>query len=107
MEKVFEINSTEFVVSISFFSTDNKEPMPLPPAPYISDFDPLRSESNEEFTTRLKNMGKSKRLKINEYVENLIILFIDSMDKFNQLARRFSMRKDSTVNVGKYSKQPM
>ena len=29
------------------------------------------------------------------------------MEKFNQLARRFSMRKGPTGNTGKYSKQPM
>jgi len=28
------------------------------------------------------------------------------MEKFNQLARRFSMRKDTTTNIG-YSRQPM
>jgi hypothetical protein len=33
--------------------------MPLPPAPFVSEFDPLRPESNEEFIARLKNMGKS------------------------------------------------
>ncbi len=31
----------------------------------------------------------------------------DSMDKFNQLARRFSTRKDTTTNIGQYSRQPM
>ncbi|UJR25058.1 hypothetical protein I4U23_006418 [Adineta vaga] len=71
------------------YGKDNKERIPLPPAPFVSEFDPLRPESNEEFITRLKHMGKN------------------SMDKFNQLARRFSTRKDpSTTNVGKYSKQP-
>jgi hypothetical protein len=29
------------------------------------------------------------------------------MEKFNQVARRFSMRKDTTQNLGKYSKQPV
>jgi hypothetical protein len=71
------------------YGKDDKERIPLPPAPFISEFDPLRSESNEEFIARLKHMGKN------------------SMEKFNQLARRFSMRKDSTPNIGKYSKQPM
>jgi hypothetical protein len=71
------------------YGKDNKEPMPLPPAPFVSEFDPLRPESNEEFIARLKNMGKN------------------SMDKFNQLARRFSTRKDTTTNIGQYSRQPM
>ena len=82
--------------------------MPLPPAPYINEFDPLRQESNEEFIARLKNMGKSnvlhntKKLKL-----NYIFLYLkDSMEKFNQLARRFSMRKDTTNHIGKYSKEP-
>jgi hypothetical protein len=50
-------------------------------------------------------MGKSNTLQ----KKGLIIFFFlkDSMEKFNQLARRFSMRKDSTNNIGKYSKQSM
>jgi hypothetical protein len=47
-----------------FFCLDNTERIPLPPAPYVNEFDPLRSESNEEFIARLKHMGKSKTLKI-------------------------------------------
>lgn len=70
------------------YGKDDTNPMPLPPAPYINEFDPLRQESNEEFTTRLKHMGKN------------------SMEKFNQLARRFSTRKDSSNITTKYSKQP-
>ncbi|CAF3771033.1 unnamed protein product [Rotaria sordida] len=69
------------------YGKDNHEPISIPPAPNVSEFDPLRLESNEEFISRLKNMGKN------------------SMEKFNQLARRFSMRKDTTTNTGKYSKQ--
>ncbi|CAF4447753.1 unnamed protein product [Rotaria socialis] len=70
------------------YGKDNHDRIPLPPAPSASEFDPLRPESNEEFIARLKNMGKN------------------SMDKFNQLARRFSTRKNTTINPGKYSKQP-
>ncbi|CAF3954226.1 unnamed protein product, partial [Rotaria magnacalcarata] len=70
------------------YGKDNHDRIPLPPAPPVSEFDPLRPESNEEFIARLKNMGKN------------------SMDKFNQLARRFSTRKNTTINPGKYSKQP-
>ncbi|CAF0757938.1 unnamed protein product [Rotaria sp. Silwood1] len=69
------------------YGKDNLERIPLPPAAFVSEFDPLRLESNEEFIDRLKNMGKN------------------SMEKFNQLARRFSTRKDTTTNTGKYSKQ--
>ena len=92
-----------------FFLEDNKERIPLPPAPYVSEFDPLKSESNEEFITRLKNMGKSKKFQTKEYVEKFFTLVFpkDSMEKFNQLARRFSMRKDTLTNHGKYSNQPM
>ncbi|CAF3965661.1 unnamed protein product, partial [Rotaria magnacalcarata] len=71
------------------YGKDNHDRIPLPPAPPVSEFDPLRPESNEEFIARLKNMGKN------------------SMDKFNQLARRFSTRKNTTINPGKYSKQPL
>jgi hypothetical protein len=49
---------------IYLFSSDDKERIPLPPAPFISEFDPLRSESNEEFIARLKHMGKSNQLEI-------------------------------------------
>ncbi|CAF4116368.1 unnamed protein product [Rotaria sp. Silwood2] len=69
------------------YGKDNHEQMSLPPAPFVGEFDPLPPESNEEFIGRLKNMGKN------------------SMEKFNQLARRFSTRKDTTTNTGKYSKQ--
>jgi hypothetical protein len=55
---------------IDFFS-DNRERIPLSPDPYISEFDPLRSESNEEFIARLKNMGKSNTLQ----KKGLIIFF--------------------------------
>ena len=34
--------------------------MPLPMAPMLGEFDPLRTESNEEFIGRLKTMGKSR-----------------------------------------------
>lgn len=55
-------------------------------------------------------MGKSKKIikKNKVYFKKdlfLFNLFKDSMEKFNQLARRFSMRKDTTINIGKYSKQ--
>jgi hypothetical protein len=36
--------------------------MPLPAAALINEFDPIRSESNEEFIARLKHMGKSNRM---------------------------------------------
>ncbi|CAF1350555.1 unnamed protein product [Adineta steineri] len=69
------------------YGKDDKERIPLPHAPFVPDSESLKSESNEEFIARLRNMGKS------------------SMEKFNQLARKFSTRKDTTSNVGKYSKQ--
>lgn len=81
--------------------------MPLPPAPFIGEFDPLRAESNEEFTARLKNMGKSNKWAITWYIYKDYYFCIDSMEKFNQLARRFSMRKDTPTNMARYSKQPM
>lgn len=52
----------EILLVIYQFSSDNKEPIALPAAPFASEFDPLRPESNEEFVTRLKSMGKSKAL---------------------------------------------
>ena len=41
--------------------SDDKERIPLPPAPFVAEFDPSKHESNEEFIGRLKHMGKSKR----------------------------------------------
>jgi hypothetical protein len=51
-------------------------------------------------------MGKSNKIMLRK---TLYFYFSkDSMEKFNQLARRFSMRKDTTTtNIGKYSRQPM
>ncbi|CAF0803107.1 unnamed protein product [Adineta ricciae] len=72
------------------YGKNNTERIPLPPAPLVAEFDPARPESNEEFIGRLKHMGKN------------------SMEKFTQLARRFSTRKEPTgANAGKYSKQPI
>ncbi|CAF1310309.1 unnamed protein product [Adineta steineri] len=69
------------------YGKDDKERIPLPHAPFVPDSESLKSESNEEFIARLRHMGKN------------------SMEKFNQLARKFSTRKDTTSNIGKYSKQ--
>lgn len=52
-------------------------------------------------------MGKSKYLEMKLYLWKFYFIFKDSMEKFNQLARRFSSRKDGTMSTGKYSKQPM
>jgi len=78
---------------------DNTEPMALPPAPCVNEFDSGKHESNEEFIARLKHMGKSRLTLI--FVNKIRWFYFSkaSMDKFNQLARRFSIRKDS--------KQPM
>lgn len=84
---------------------DDHDHIPLPPAPYVGEFDPLRSESNEEFIARLKSMGKS-----NKFSSEIIFaifyfgLSTDSMEKFNQLARRFTIHKDSATNMAKYTK---
>jgi len=59
---------------IYLFSLDDKERIPLPPAPFISEFDPLRSESNEEFIARLKHMGKSKKIKKISLKKHLFVL---------------------------------
>lgn len=66
------------------YGKDDREKVPLPPAPIVSEFDPMKLETNEEFISRLKHMGKN------------------SMDKFNQLARKFTIKKPT-----KSSRQPM
>jgi hypothetical protein len=50
-------------------------------------------------------MGKSKIPELIDQAERISFSLEDSMEKFNQLARRFSTRKDSTGTVGKYSRQ--
>jgi len=56
-----------FIELFSFFLSllissivDNTEPMALPPAPCVNEFDSGKHESNEEFIARLKHMGKSR-----------------------------------------------
>ena len=51
--------------------------MALTEPPSIQEFDPLRTESNEEFVARLKNMGKSNRSIMKSSFRNL------SFDRFN------------------------
>ena len=58
--KGISFHQTSSPPSFSLF-LDNKERITLPPAPMISEFDPSRAESNEEFIVRLKHMGKSER----------------------------------------------
>ena len=60
MAKVYLFNQINLNFIFLNFFLDNKERIPLPPAPFVSEYDPTRPESNEEFIARLKHMGKSK-----------------------------------------------
>lgn len=94
-------------LSIYHFSIhlDDREKVPLPPAPIVSEFDPMKLETNEEFISRLKHMGKSNEKKKKGKSVDFIsfrTICVDSMDKFNQLARKFTIKKPT-----KSSRQPM
>ena len=75
--KVLSITSDK-TSRLVLFVLDNRERMALPEAPTVQEFDPLRTENNEEFVARLKNMGKSNRFPSQEMIFSHI-----SFDRFH------------------------